>query len=299
MARVSKRMCVSAGISTGGNDPRSSNQTLGNTFDTPDLRLDYAYGEIRPLTWATIRAGKLKGIKAQIFRPSDLLWDSDINPEGLSLLLKGESDRLTPFTNAGLWVLDELHNRPDDPYMYVVQPGIQARFSPGVHATVAMTYYGFEGVRQSILEHSSWSNTTSGNVLVYDYDAVNPSLDVRFIPGGVVPFLGFFGEGVMTFDPDSQNIGYLGGIKFGAPKVKDCGQWQFTYMYRHLERDAWLDAFPDSDAYAGWTGVQGHEMIFEIGVGRRASLALDCYAMEPFDGTGNLGLVQVDLNLKF
>jgi hypothetical protein len=111
-------------------------------------------------------------------------------------------------------------------------------------------------------------------------------------------YLGLFGDMVMTFDPDSHNIGYLGGIKFGAKKVKKLGQWQFKYMYRYLECDAWIDAFPDSDAYGGGTGVKGHEVVLELGLGENSSLALDYYNMDPIDGEENLGVIQVDWNLK-
>ncbi|PIW62643.1 MAG: hypothetical protein COW13_02530, partial [Candidatus Omnitrophica bacterium CG12_big_fil_rev_8_21_14_0_65_50_5] len=40
-----------AGLASGSSDPRSTNQTLENTFETPDIRMDYAYGEYATDLW--------------------------------------------------------------------------------------------------------------------------------------------------------------------------------------------------------------------------------------------------------
>jgi hypothetical protein len=176
---------------------------------------------------------------------------------------------------------------------------VKVRLGDGGHAKLGVAYYGFQNVQGTALEHSSGTNTLHDDVLMYDYDAVNPSVELGFGMDSPVDYVGLFSDMVMTFDPDSQNIGYLGGVKFGAKKVKKLGQWQFKYMYRYLEHDAWIDAFPDSDAYGGATGVKGHEVGLELGLGKNSSLALDYYNMDPIDGGENQGVIQVDWNLKF
>jgi len=51
-----------------------------------------------------LKAGKIKSIKKLLFRPSDLLWDSDINPEGISLLLNNKVNNFDLFMNTGFWM---------------------------------------------------------------------------------------------------------------------------------------------------------------------------------------------------
>lgn len=71
------------------------------------------------------------------------------------------------------------------------------------------------------------------------------------------------------------------------------------YIDRHLEKDAWIDIFPDSDAYSGHTDVKGHELAFTYGVGKNVTLGIDYYYMERIKGTGRRHLLQVDWKLKF
>jgi len=49
------------------------------------------------------------------------------------------------------------------------------------------------------------------------------------------------------------------------------------YIDRHLKKDAWIDIFPDSDAYSGHTDVKGHELAFTYGVGKNVTLGIDYY----------------------
>ncbi|MCA9401696.1 MAG: putative porin, partial [Candidatus Omnitrophica bacterium] len=83
-ADVIEKVKVGFGLATGGTDPRSTNQTFQNTFDSPDIRLDYAYAQYAPIQEVTVVAGKFPR-KDYLWAPTDLLWDGDINPEGGSI----------------------------------------------------------------------------------------------------------------------------------------------------------------------------------------------------------------------
>ena len=89
-------------------------------------------------------------------------------------------------------------------------------------------------------------------------------------------------------------------FKIGAKNMPEkFGQWEFIYNYRYLERDAWLDTFPDSNAFDGETNVKGHEFIFRFGLARNIDFTLDFYAMEQIDGSDNQILGEADINFKF
>lgn len=306
-SKVNDTMKVAAGLATGGDDARSTNQTMGDGFSTEDIKLDYAYAQFCAAPWATLKAGKIKSIKKLIFRPSDFLWDSDINPEGVSLLLSKKVNSADWFMNTGFWVLDESSSDTSDPFMWVIQPGFKYKFNKNTHLKLAVAGYFFENVKGSNLDNGSskgsgYYNTLEGGGLKYDYNSVAPSFEfgIKKPLGGLVPYFAIFGDYVHNMDPSENNQGYLGGIKFGAEKVKDWGQWQAKYMYRHLEKDAWIDIFPDSDAYSGHTDTKGHEVALTYGLGKNTTLGLDYYYMERITGDSRRKhVVQVDWQVKF
>ena len=118
--------------------------------------------------------------------------------------------------------------------------------------------------------------------------------------------LAFFAEYVKNPRAVDHDTGYLMGARIGAKKVAGPGQWQASYNYRRLERDAVLDIFPDSDFYSGGTHVQGHEATLSYGLAKNVSLDFDYYRSNKIGGeevgvrkNAIENLFQFDLNLKF
>lgn len=86
----------------------------------------------------------------------------------------------------------------------------------------------------------------------------------------------------------------------GDKKVSGPGQWQIKGAYRSLGRDAWLDAFPDSDFYGGATDVKGYEGIFEYGLNKNVSFGLDYYRSKRIVAVkAPESVLQTDINFKF
>jgi hypothetical protein len=168
---------VGFGLATGSGDPRSTNQTFTNSFEKPTVRIDYAFAEWKPIDWFKISGGKLLN---PLWRPSDLLWDSDITPEGVAALFPFKiSKEVELFLNTGFFILDE-SSSGSDPNMYVLQPGITWKFMEEGHLKVAAAYYGFNSVEGSSLDYSSGTNTLSNGDLVYDYDSYALSGEIAF-----------------------------------------------------------------------------------------------------------------------
>jgi len=117
--------------------------------------------------------------------------------------------------------------------------------------------------------------------------------------GSDLPYFALFADYINNVEVSNDDEGYLFGFKFGAKKVKTKGQWQFKYNYRRLETDAWLDIWPDSDAYGG-TNAKGHEFIFQYGLCININLVFDYYRTENIQGrTRSENRFQVDLNVSF
>jgi len=296
-AKVETAGGVEAGfrLASGGSDPRSTNQTLDNFFDTPDFRLDRAYIKWEPMESMSLVGGKFGN---PLWTPSDLLWDSDINPEGA-----GAQVSFGPFfANMGFFVLDEHGGDSNDPFMVAFQPG--AKFDIGmVDFKLAATGYWFSDITKSPLEFSADTNTRKddgSDTLEHEYNSVSLGAEAGLNLKGFVERVALFGEGIYNPDPDENEYGWLGGLKFGSKKVNEFGKWQVKYMYRRLEKDAWPDTFPDSDFFGGATGVQGHEGIISFGLTKNLTLDLDYYNVEEIDDSDNdQQLLQLDLVAKF
>lgn len=308
-SEVTDHVKVGAGLASGGSDPRSSNVTFENTFDTPDIRLNLAFVEYASDSWGKAVAGKFKR-DDYLWAPTDLLWDGDINPEGASVhgqhSLVGD---IKSFINFGGWVLDESSLNQDDPFMYYGQPGL-IWDGKGFDAQASFNYYGFSGIQGVRLDHCAGTNTglslvggsCSGGSLSYDYDSLGGSAEFGISEPLGLPIkrIATFGEYHVSHDANEENTAWVAGVKFGHKKVKQRGEWQIRYQYAHLEKDAFPDVFPDSDRYGGETDTQGHEAIVEFGLWDHVTLSVDYYhdkkiKAEELPQT----LIQGDLNMMF
>jgi hypothetical protein len=126
------------------------------------------------------------------------------------------------------------------------------------------------------------------------------ALGISFIN---IPQLKLFGEYVANIAdtvPKDNRSGYMVGFGFGADKIGAWGDWQATYNFARLERNAVLDILPDSDRYGGQTNIRGHELKFAYGLGKNTWLEFDVYRAQKLAAPyAPETLVQVDWNMKF
>lgn len=299
---VNDKIKAGFGLATGksgSGSQRSTNQTLGDTFSTKSLNLDYAYVKYTLSKSFSIQGGKFKN---PLFQPGDLLWDTDIMPEGISAKFKWNLAKGFDLTFVPAFFYIDDRGGSNDPNMWILEPAISWEITDKVKLRTSATYYAFSKIQgQGALDDSEGTNTFDDDGLyTYDYDSIAFAADLAFSDLGIVPYLAVFGQYVNNTDPNNDNKGHLFGIKFGDKKVKKFGQWQFKYIYRKLEKDAWLDSFPDADAFGGGdTNAKGSEYVFKYGLDKNWSLALDYYDSERLDINAKENVFQVDLNYKF
>lgn len=318
-AKPNDQTKVGIGLASGKTtDPRSTNATWGNAAGgntpagTAAIILDYAYGEFKPLPQVTLTGGKFKN---PLWQPNDMLWDTDLNPDGLAAQLNANLvPGLDVFMNNMLFVMYE--NRPtdySDPMMLAVQPGFNLAINDKVSVQGAVAYYQNTNTANRTVFSSASTNsgvTVAGaGTYKYNYNAVQPSIELAFInlfSDTFLPYVALSGDYVYNTSMAkglNGRDGWDAGIKFGDKKVGDKGQWQAKLMYARLGRDAFLDIFPDSDRYAGKTNMKSAEAILEYGLGKNTSIAFDYYRSESLiksGGTRNPSQVfQADWNLKF
>lgn len=306
---IKDKVKVGAGLATGGADPRSTNETFENTFEHGGISWDYAYAEYLPNPHVKMIGGKF--VKSSyLWVPTDMLWDSDINPEGASIHLERELiGKAKGYINSGVWIIDE-NNLADktDPFMHYAQTGVQWK-NDTFDFQVAGVAYKFNGVKGADLDNDRSTNTKTGGVLKHDYDSLGASFEVGVSRPAdsdcPVERIALFGEYINNLDQFAgadidDNDGWSLGMVVGDKKVANKGKWQFKYIFTHLEKDAFPDTFPDSDRHAGDTDVKAHEAMIALGLTKNVTFGIDYYHSKRIKAAEDPEkLVQADLEFKF
>jgi hypothetical protein len=296
-SELSKKSKIKFGLATGADDPRSTNQTFQDTFQTPDIRLDYAFITHKLSKNTQLFSGKMNN---PLYRPSDLLWDSDIKPEGVAIKFQNKTTNIKWFITGGFFILDEIKDSTKDPYLLALQPGINWNLTNKIKSRSAISFYTSHHLKGTTLAHSANTNTTDSSGLEKEFSTIAISTQIDFKEQFSLPLIRAFGELIINTNQNSSNQGGIAGIKFGDKKIKDAGTWQSEISYRYLATDAWIDAFPDSDSYGGATNIEGLEFIIKYGLSKKSSLGIDIYSMDVINGTkNNQTVIQLDINTKF
>lgn len=278
---------VGAGLASGGDDPRSTNQTFDSTFSTKGIQLDYAYAQYQLNSNFRVIGGKFK-FKNYLWAPTDLVWDGDINPEGVSANFTGNTAFGNTFINGGAWILNEFSSNSKDPYLFYAQLG-QTFDSGDIFGTLAGTYYAYANAGQpGTFAFSAGTNTDN------QFDALNISgvLGTQILGGrGKVSLIGDYV--VNTETNTSQDTGFAVGGKLSVDK------WSFKYIYADLDANAVPDSFPDSDRFGGATGIKGHEIAAEYALVKNVAVGLDYYNTESKLTHVDEQILQLDFIVKF
>jgi len=305
---VAEKVKFIFGIASGGNDPRSANQSFGGDWDKKQININYAYVNYSPFKWLNLEGGKMAN---PIYTVSQLLWDEDINPEGVAAQIDYPINPcLSLLLNAGAFVLqDNKNNTPTDPWMWVIQPGFAWKSERGLQAKFAAGYTSFENFQDNPQQkYSSGTNTyiTEGSTKLYKYKYNLATMTGEMglknpIPGfAPIRYAGLFGEYTNNISTSNGKSGYLTGLTFGDEKVVEKGQWFFRGDWRRLEKNAVPDILPDSDFYFGDTGVSGYVLQFRYGLWKNINLQTKYFRAEQISGPGKPeNLIQTDLNFKF
>jgi hypothetical protein len=139
---------------------------------------------------------------------------------------------------------------------------------------------------------------------VSDFNLVNAGTDLAITTGLPKWPLELFADYVVNTEAEgSEDTGYEGGVQIGLDK--DPGDAFFTYAWEHLETDAVISAFTESDfGPDGGTNSEGHILRVGYVLLKNLSLSSTAYITEPIDGVeGRNGETsyrwQVDVLAKF
>ncbi len=253
IADVTPTVQVGLGLATGGDDPVSSNQTLGGGGSTKDLRLDLAYFDWAGLENSHIYGGKFSNYIHKAGKNA-LLWDGDWRPEGTGI----EWANGMFFANAlGTWI--ESDSNKGQSFAYLTQAGISVPLGDALKLTTGIGYHNFDtkGSGSYFGDDDDFFGNSFDPVTktyLYDYEEFELFADLGFklfdLPASV------FANYVQNQAADDNDTAYAFGMKLGSAKSK--GQWEFGYVYQKLEADSVLGLLTDSDFGGGGTDSKGH-----------------------------------------
>lgn len=335
------------------NDPVSTNTTLGNGFEKHSVAFDRAYFKYTTLLkdWE-FSAGRI----ANPFFSTDLVWDSDVNFDGLVLrwnYLRSDNPLMEmvqsdPYVTVGVFPLEEIERESSDKWLYGLQAGYIYNWFNQNSLHVSLGYYHYENVDgeanpvpgSDLTDYSAPAFMQRGNTLynirtplpgetdvlyalaseyrelnltaVYDIAAFAPYH--VYLIADYVKNIGYDDNEVAARvnidDYETGDTGYQFKVAFGWPTTVKPGDWQVSFAYKHLERDAVLDAYTDSDFHLGGTDAEGYVLEGSYGVLNGVWLTLKYLSAnevdldeDPFEGSaeGRFGVdvVQLDLNATF
>ncbi len=268
----------------GGTSSRSTDDTLNGYFDRANTTFDQYYIRFdAPKDW-TIKYGKyfsdLKlwaGKFANPFESTEMVWDTDISPEGIALQYVSPDIRtrvlpdLNVYANLGMLWLDESSAYHADPILWGYQIGAKTGTFGPLDSTlnVATTIYDFANLKNrssqtnSALTNSrTWTGDGIGTAIAgtykYGYNVLDLliNLDNETIGDYKFPHGLFFDFIYNTsVNEDALNKGLLIGGYVGKKKLKNAGDWKASGQWRFIERDAIPDFLPDSNFYGFGTYV--------------------------------------------
>jgi hypothetical protein len=253
VADVTNDVQVGLGFASGGDDPVSTNQTLGGGGSTKDMRLDLAYFQWSGLENTSIVGGKFKNF---LYKPgkSALLFDGDWNPEGIGLAW-ADGDY---FVNAiGTWL--ESDSKKGTEFSYGLQAGFKKLLGNNAVLTAGISYYdiGTQGEGSYYGDDDDFFGNSFDpvtNTYLYDYEELELFAELGFELAGRPATV--FADYVQNLDAPVFDSGYAVGFKYGSAKAQ--GTWEFGYAWQDLEADAVLGLLTDSDNAGGGTDTRGH-----------------------------------------
>lgn len=312
--------------------PVSSNQTLGSYGQRYTVALDRANIRYRNASKA------LNAVAGRFGNPwfgSDLVWANDLSFDGVAaqwMPAFGKSTR--GFVTLAAMPIQEVELSNADKWLLGAQVGLEASNLLGeVSAKVGLGLYDYRNITgqtsptgSALNEFTAPAFAQKGNTyynissdanrpllgLASGYRLLNltGTLDVplawskhALITADFVKNLGYDRAAVSArvgTDVMPKTVGWLMRVGFGNAEVSHAGDWQVFSGYKHVERDAVLDAFTDSDFRLGGTDAKGYTIGGSYGLGRDTAATFRLMSADSISGAPlSADVMQLDLAVRF
>jgi polyhydroxyalkanoate synthesis regulator phasin len=347
-AKITDSVSAGFRITTGNlTDPVSTNQTLGTDFNKYTLVLDQAFIKAQPWDWLSVSGGRIPNpfFSTDLVWSDNLNFEGVAAT--VSPWLHNDSSA-KPFFTLGIFPLKEVEssvtNQARDKWLYAAQAGMDWKMNANTRWRFGLAYYDYKNIAavkdplvdglydyaDSILTARQKGNTRFAVApadspslygLAANYSLVNLTGTVDLahfepvhviVDGDVVKNVGYDTARVnsrLQAPQQPRTLGWQTKITVGWPSIQNKNDWQVFLGYRHLERDAVLDAFADSDFRLGGTNSKGFFVGGLYGVDRNSWLSVKWLSADQIDANFNtftqkkdqlnVDVIQVDFNAKF
>ena len=279
---------VGFGLATGGDDPVSTNQTIGDGGSSKNVVLNLAYVDWEAADGLHIFGGKFKNPLTRVGKNS-LMWDGDWTPEGFAMGYK----RDWFFANAVGTHLESDARKSNDNFTWGAQIGASGEIG-GAKVKGGIAYYSTDTEGEATtfgdpadpgdyfgntaVEASGLPCGTTGAACqyLYDYHLTEVFAEAAFEVGGLSTLVFF--DYVKNSEASDDDTGWSAGTKIG--QAKDRGQVQFSYYYADKEADSMLGLLTDSDFGGGGTDSKGHWLQLNYGINKTWTIGAQYFINE-------------------
>ena len=263
----------------------SANQTLGHDFTLSDIGMDQLFIDYNLSDNSSVALGKISN---PFFKPnkSQLLFDGDYNPKGVSLNI----DRDDYFANIGLFKFDEHSSKAID--IRGFQIGLNNKLSSQTSFKLALAQYNFDNIKGRPASEVTWNGKVFGNPVdtndnyLNNYNVTNLSAEIKTKLGGSSIPTTIFLDVARNSKADQEDTGFLIGMKLTLNDL-----WKVTYLYKDVENNAVFGAIVDSNFGGGGVGHKGHQLNISYSFSKKFSIELTWF--------DNQNKMNIDYNKMF
>ena len=254
---------------------------------------------------------------------------------GADSLLDIDEKNRTLFLNMGAFPVQEVDISSSDKWLFGVQSGYEQLFQNQSTFKIGLGYYNYWNIggKQNRPNSDKYDFTApefvqKGNTLFNIADPANPTkqlfalasdynlivatarLDLaNFSPTHViltteyVRNIGYDEDNVSErtgLDVSGETDGYQVTLLVGWPKIRKYRDWRVSASWKHLERDAVIDGFADSDFHLGGTDTEGWILRGAYGLNENTWLQARWLSTDEISGPAlGIDTIQLDLNSRF
>jgi hypothetical protein len=309
-AKINEQFAVGFRVASNeGKNPTSGNVTFGSGTAPKTIVIDQVWATWTPNTTLSVTAGKFANPvekPAAGFR-SELVWDEDFAPEGLSetITLRRASKGLVRRVAVHLeqWYLQE-YSKASDTWMLGGQALLDLKPSERTSLNLAGGYYGYANVGPlAQVANSNDQVNISNSVVLKDGTVLeggkllkpNPANPFDHFASGFGQVHGsaalrvdriageaglqVYGEVVHNLEADDLATGYQVGL--GLDRMRKLPGWSVAAVWVHIEQEAALSMFSYSDLGRGGTNQEGIIAAVQYRPTRGVTLALREHIVSP------------------
>jgi hypothetical protein len=246
-------------------DQVSTNQTADSNAQPKSFWVDRAYLEWKPWEVTRFTGGKVNNPFWSAYS-SDIMWDTDYNPEGLTESFNGMGAGIGWFLNFGQFALEERKPSTRDAYLFSNQGGAEIKLPADSRIKVGVAFHEAINISSSTPYNNDIggyqslnSNSDTNGFSILELTAALTSwvagipvaVEGSWVKNNQAPKIDLKGDGQMK----AYDSGYQAGLRVGKAKTK--GKGEVAYFYKSVEKDAVMDGIADSDLPHG-TNSKGH-----------------------------------------